>query len=583
MSKVSTFTTIIEAIDADKSLSVEQKRELKSAVKRMADIVSSTGLDQAIDLTAIAVRLKSTSPAMAGMSRRSLSNLVSRFRRALKVAGIEFHPGKQTNELLGEWATLRELLSDERRWRGLSRLAHFASAQGWKPDDITDGHMDRFEHVLRHQALHPTAGDVIRKLRKSWSHCAQYTAGFPGKPVALPKPRSGYTIDPKDIPEHLKIEADAHFKFLENPPIFSIKGDRRPDGSMWRSPFRHPLRRALAPSTVAKQRFMFRQYLSALYRRGMPLAAMTSLAAVLQPEVIERGLMFFYERAGGKMTVQLGLIGLVLRSMAKYTLRDQELVTTITAMIKPTLGRRRMSSTVEARLRQLDDRVNRDRLLALPHQLVRDARRLLGGKPLKAARIYEAAISIEILIQIPLRIGNVVRLALDKHFVKSRPGSKGLVHLVIPAEEVKNRQPLEFEIPRELMRMIEEYRDKFRPHLPGADSKWLFPQEGGTPASYKNLGYRLCRAIYDRTGISMTSHMFRHFAAEQFLEAHPNGQVTTSRFLGHSGTDTADRYYVRRNTARAAELHHRNILRLRGRVQPPVKRDDRPGDDEQPF
>jgi hypothetical protein len=122
-----------------------------------------------------------------------------------------------------------------------------------------------------------------------------------------------------EFPERLRIEADRHFDFLENPPIFNIgAANRRPDGLMAPSPFRVPLRRPLAPTSVAQQRFRFLQYLSALVHRGMPREAMIDLRAVLRPEVIEKGLLFFYERAGGKMTVQLGQIGLVLRSIAKY-------------------------------------------------------------------------------------------------------------------------------------------------------------------------------------------------------------------------------------------------------------------------
>src|SRR5260370_32134647 len=117
MSKVTTFSTIIAIIDDQGTLSIPRRRELKYAAKRVADLVSAASLDQEINLAAIVARLRAASPAMAGMSKRSFSNLVSRFRRALKLAGFEIHPGKQTNELLDEWEALRKVISDERRWR----------------------------------------------------------------------------------------------------------------------------------------------------------------------------------------------------------------------------------------------------------------------------------------------------------------------------------------------------------------------------------------------------------------------------------------------------------------------------------
>jgi hypothetical protein len=87
----------------------------------------------------------------------------SRFRRALKLSGITVHPGKQINELLPEWLEARDLVANRPQWRALSRLAHFASAQGWKPSEISDTHMERFRQVLFQEAIHLAPEDAFNR------------------------------------------------------------------------------------------------------------------------------------------------------------------------------------------------------------------------------------------------------------------------------------------------------------------------------------------------------------------------------------------------------------------------------------
>ena len=56
----------------------------------------------------------------------------------------------------------------------------------------------------------------------------------------------------------------------------------------------------------------------------------------------------------------------------------------------------------------------------------------------------QSALAIAILTIAPMRIKNLASLRLGRHIVQTRPG--GVRHIVIPAEEVKNRTPLAFEV-----------------------------------------------------------------------------------------------------------------------------------------
>ena len=242
---------------------------------------------------------------------------------------------------------------------------------------------------------------------------------------------------------------------------------------------------------------------------------------------------------------------------------DASAAADIRAMLRDAVQRRGMSPKVEGLLRQFDDPRNRQALFDLPARLAKEARNCKSIP--EAARLFEATLAIELLINCPIRIGNLVSLDIDKHFIRSRPGPKGMIHLVIPADEVKNGQKLEFELPPHLARLFKEHVAEYRRHLPGSASRWLFPRGDGTHEVYRNLSSRLSRIIRRYTGIRMTAHMFRHFGAEAFLEMMPTGHEVVRRTLGHSCADTAPRYYIRRNMPKAARIYAETILKLRER------------------
>jgi len=283
---------------------------------------------------------------------------------------------------------------------------------------------------------------------------------------------------------------------------------------------------------------------------------------VTTPELVDQGLMFFYERAGSRMAAQVRAIALAIRSIVKHWLKDHARVAEIDRLLGEN-PRRGMSDKVKGLLRQFDDPANRNKLLELPETLFREARKLRATDPAAAGRLFETALAIEMLLLCPMRIGNLVGLDIDKHLVRSRPGSRGMMHIVIPEEEVKNRVPIEFEVPPELAPLIEEHIKEFRVHLPGAASRWLFPRADGGHEIYRNLSGRLSSTILQRAGIRMTAHMFRHFGAEAFLDRVPAGHSIVTGTLGHRSSDTAPRYYIRRNMPKAAKTYARTILQLR--------------------
>ena len=84
----------------------------------------------------------------------------------------------------------------------------------------------------------------------------------------------------------------------------------------------------------------------------------------------------------------------------------------------------------------------------------------------------------------PIRLKNLVGLHIDDHIQRTR-ASDGTVHLVIPGEQVKNGEPLDYCLPRETTELLDTYIRDFRPRLlrPRTHGSSLDEQQTGQKAT----------------------------------------------------------------------------------------------------
>jgi len=440
----------------------------------------------------------------------------------------------------------------EQYWWTISGFAHFSSAKGYLPSEITICHLESFRDTLSNDAIHPNPKAAFQRLRRTWNKVASLP-GSTAKPVPIVPERTPYVIAEELFPESLRDEIATYFARRENPPPF------QPWSRKATSPFCRPRSKPIAPRTAQTQKYELRQYLSALLHTGTPLAEMTSLRVVITAPLVERGLTFFWERAGRRMASQIHQIGWVVLCIARHHLKDTELAGKISSMLSNATPRREMAETVQVLMRQFDDRRNHRALLNLPNRLAKIAQRLRSTSHSEASRMSEAALAINIMIFCPMRIGNIAKLHLDRNFSRARPDQKGKIHLVISAEDaVKTKRAIEFELPSEVASMLETHVSTYRLHVPGSANRWLFPATSGKHVEPSTLSKRLCRLIRSHTGIRMRAHMFRHIAAEMYENADRRRQL-----LGHASVETSSRFYTRRNMSKAVKLHSENVLKAR--------------------
>ena len=281
-------------------------------------------------------------------------------------------------------------------------------------------------------------------------------------------------------------------------------------------------------------------------RLGVPIESLSSLAALLHPDVVEKVIDAYWAKNGDEPktgTIDLGKKAL---RMARETgCLDQAALERLDD-IRVALEHHRREGLTPKNL-QLIRQVLTDgiwnEVVSLPNVLMQQARSAKDHAPIKAAVLAQLAVAIAILTFAPVRLANLVSIELGQNLIK--PGGLNTPYwLVFPHYDVKNRIDLNFQFDQPLTDLIDEYIHEFRPALlRGSNAPWLFPGEGGQPKHSLEFSKQITARIQKAIGLRITVHQFRHAAAAFYLKHHPGHYETVRRFLGHRDIQTTIRFY----------------------------------------
>jgi len=560
--ELQSFRDIVQTISTRPELSSNRRRDIISAVKRIAGLMSPAGLDGPADLAEINLRLSTMTPAMAMMQKQTFANMKSLVRAAFKLTGRPVEPGKRITAFPPEWVAALSLVSDSWACRRLKRFAHFAAGQGWQPSEVKTEHMLGFLNMLETNSLQRSPRTTYHRLCKTWNDLAENLSNWPGKPVEIIRKRDPYMVSLEALSAPLQAEINAFLAYMNGESC-----DQNHDGPVF---LRGITRKPCAPTTIALRRTQLLQYISALVSQGHPVESLRSVHDITATAAITTAMDFFYKRAGNQIATQISLIAEAVQRLLIFHLTGGSRTTKVTDARIDLLKRiicqsrrtdRGLSIKNKRCLAQLDVPRNLRALLNLPEQLLQAAK-VTSGVP--SARLAESALAIELLLMCPIRVGNLVGINLQQHLLKSQPGEKRVSHLVIPEDEVKNKRPIEFKLPPHLASMLERHITVFRPQLPGSNTPYLFPATNKTTArSYKSMEVQLTRHIRQKIGLVITPHQFRHIAGKLFLDRHPTGHETVRQVLGHASIDTTTHHYTGLDQMKAVQTFDKCILALR--------------------
>ncbi|MDO9526177.1 MAG: site-specific integrase, partial [Gemmobacter sp.] len=352
-----------------------------------------------------------------------------------------------------------------------------------------------------------------------WNLAMRRIPGWPQTRLQLPARKEVYLIPDAAFPDSFRRDLDALMAELVNPDPLS------------NAFFSRPVREV----TAGIYRGQLRRFASELVHSGVEMAELQSVCILLEPQNAERGLRQMLKRTANKSTPLIRDIAALLRNLAKRTNRPVAVQDRLSELAKRVAlpSQRGITRKNRDRLRVLQSEENTLRLLTLPERLFAAAP---PGKPHSFSEVcaLEDAVAIGILLVCPVRIGNLATIHLDRHF--QRPGD-GRVYLVFVEDETKNERPLEFELPAQLVSMIDRYLATRSPYRCPKGTPWLFSRrDGAGPVHSGQLAHRLSKRILKATGFEMNAHLFRHFAVMNWLNANPGGYEVARRLLGHAET-----------------------------------------------
>jgi integrase len=218
-----------------------------------------------------------------------------------------------------------------------------------------------------------------------------------------------------------------------------------------------------------------------------------------------------------------------------------------------------MTNKNRNRLRPLLSPQNQIKFLCLADKLLKLANK--KGKTHRSALLVQTALIHEILIHAPLRLDNLVNLNINRHIKRQNNGVRSQLFIVIPADEVKNQEILEYELPEPTVRLFDRYMSEYRPILLKAPEEgWLFPGEVHGHKHEVTLREQLCRAVKKHTGLTVNPHLYRHVSAFFYLQAHPGDYETVRKLLAHRSVDTTMNFYAEFDGLAARRLYSQHIL-----------------------
>jgi integrase len=549
--KAPTLGDVRDAVARATDLSPIRIRDLTSAISSFCSLIGEEPDYFPIDLDAIRAKLDAVNPIGNGISPKRLANIRSDLFAAITASGLKpIRPAPQG--LTGPWEALRTRLATKRQRIGVSRLFQYASAAGLAPADIDDSVITEFITAIREQSLHRKPNALHRQTTVIWNEVGRAFPEFGLRPVSVPSFRAPpRRIDLSLLPGRFRNDLEAYLSWSSSKDPFAPEA--RPRG--------------LAPATARLRRDQIHAAVTALVESGTDPATITALADLVIVANFKKIAQQRLTMVDGKANVfNRGLAGTLVQIAREWVKTDAARLTELKRLAsKLPVLRPDLTAKNKRFLRQFDDPVVLHRLRGLPAKLWSNVRRDSRAN-FSTLSLAQAALALEMLIYMPIRMQNLARLEFDRHlFLHLGPGAVST--LEIPAEEVKNKRPIEFDIPSHIARMLIEYRDHIAPKVLGRRPIRLFVNPDGTPKHPQTVSKLIGRTVRRYAGAELSPHQLRHLAAKILLDDSPGAFELVKQLLGHGNLKTTVNAYAGIDTRRACR-HHYGLLEKLSANQP---------------
>jgi hypothetical protein len=500
-------------------------------------------------------------PAALRIAPKTLANAKSLCLKALTIS--ELAPGLVRTVARGRpkdaaWASIYNGLTTLAQRNGLSRLVNWCNRNSVKPEAVDDAVIDRVMAEMAASSLRPNQYQVRRTMTKYWNDVVDIFPHAGLQKVAVPPSRLRRTRIPLcEFPRSFLDDWNSYAKWAHGEDVFA--DDAR------------PVRLKQSSLDVMLRRIHLAA--NALVETGVEPGSICKLADLVTVDAFRSILRRRHDVAGGKPNYDnFGMVMNLLQIASEWAKVDSSTLAELKRLKRrmPNVGVQ-MSRKNKLLITQFDQGVLKERFLLAPDRMWTDVKASTKNGRLRLAEA-QAALAINILMYLPVRLGNLCSLVFDEHLIIREGGSSTLT---LSAEETKTGAAVEYEIPFALVTRLIEYREMIAPAVMGIRPKHLFCNVDGSIKGLPNTRYLIERYLKQYVGIHMNPHAFRHLAAKFILDKNPGAHVVVQHLLGHKKLATTATFYAGVDTVRAGRHHQalleqavaeRNATRLAGKA-----------------
>jgi integrase len=534
------FADVAKAIETATDLPARIRSYWLCALRQIAKAIDKPWETIPARWTAARFAIGRLQHGLVGMNAKTLANYKSNARAALRWFAHETGVPSRGMPLTADWALLRKRLPDMRSRSVLSSLMRYCSAQGIAPAAVDEAVLDRYMRYRSETTALASDCAARRAIARVWNRCGGIVESWPDNRLVEPAVKTMAGPAWEEFPEGLRTDIENYLRGLKR--IRRIAKKRV---------------RPCKDTTIKMRRASLAAASRMAVAEGVSIGALTSLKALLDPEVAGKIIDAYWKADGEEPSTYTIDLGSRFLSMARELGCFDENTLGQLVEIRDSLEIYRRDGMTPKNLAVIRQVLSGDvwgRVLNLPVALMNRSRLLREHAPIKAAVTAQLAVAIGIETVAPVRLGNLSRILLDHNLTK--PGGLDTPYrLVFPHYDVKNRLDLDYPLDSELTALIDEYVHEFRPSLlRGSNELWLFPGEAGGSKDAKTLSDQVAERIEKATGLVITVHQFRHAAAALWLMHHPGDYETVRRVLGHRNIQTTIKFYC------GLETTHANIM-----------------------
>jgi len=176
---------------------------------------------------------------------------------------------------------------------------------------------------------------------------------------------------------------------------------------------------------------------------------------------------------------------------------------------------------------------------------------------------YRDGLIISLLAIVPLRRRALAALTIGHQLVKN--GNRW--ELDIPSEDTKTRHPLEYALPQAISARINQFLERFRSRIHGADKHTgVWPSQHNIPMRPDSINVAVTKRTKKAFGFSVNVHRFRHAAASLWSIYDPVNVRGAKDLLGQTTFATTEKHYITTQSRVAGRALAQVIEGLKGRL-----------------